>query len=112
MSMLILGVGPGIIIVIFIWIFSIVSCIICIRMRRTFVAIAVLVVEVVITLVIISLPLAGYTISEKVGVSVDYVGIPRFILAVVEAVILLIFCIAYVKYDLTAAIPVSTVTLD
>ncbi|KAM3725778.1 Transmembrane protein [Dirofilaria immitis] len=106
MSILILGVGPGVIIVTFMWIFSIVSCIICIRIRRTFVAVISLVIEIIITLIIISWPLAAYTmISEKVEVSVDYVSILRFVLAVIEAVILLILCFEYVRYDLTAPIP-------
>ncbi|EFO22221.1 hypothetical protein LOAG_06264 [Loa loa] len=113
MSTLIFGVGPGVIVVILIWIFSIILCIMCIRIRRTFIAIVALVVEFIITLIIISWPLAGPTpISEKVEISVDYVGIPRCILAITEAVILLIFCIEYVKYDLTAPIFASTIVLD
>ncbi|VDM09022.1 unnamed protein product [Wuchereria bancrofti] len=113
MSTLIFGVGPGVIVVMLIWIFSIILCIICMRIRRTFVAIVALVVEVIITLIIIFWPLGGSTtISEKVEVSVDYVGIPRCILAIAEAVILLIFCIEYVKYDLTAPISASTITLN
>lgn len=79
----------------------------------SFIAITALVIEVIITLVIIFWPLtAPATISEKVEVSVDYVGIPRFILVIVEAVILLIFCIEYVKYDLTAPVSPSTIVLD
>ncbi|KAK6111008.1 putative integral membrane protein [Brugia pahangi] len=102
MSTLIFGVGPGVIVMMLIWIFSIILYIICMRIRRTFVAIAALVIEIIITLIIISWPLGGSTtISEKVEVSIDYVGIPRCILVITEAVILLIFCIEYVKYDLT-----------
>lgn len=68
----------------------------------SFLAITALVVEVIITLIIISWPLAApTTISEKAELSIDYIGIPRFILVIVEAVILLLFCIEYVKYDLT-----------
>uniref|UniRef100_A0A0R3RXR4 Transmembrane protein n=1 Tax=Elaeophora elaphi TaxID=1147741 RepID=A0A0R3RXR4_9BILA len=113
MSIHIFGVGPGVIVVILMWIFNIVLWIMCIRIRRTFVAIIAFVIEVVITLIIISWPLAtSATISEKVEVSVDYVGIPRSILVIVEAVILLIFCIEYIKHDLTAVVPPSTVILD
>ncbi|CAG9538702.1 unnamed protein product [Cercopithifilaria johnstoni] len=113
MSIRIFGVGPGVIVVILIWIFNIVLCIVCIRLRRTFLAITALVIEVIITLIVISWPLAApTTISEEVEVLVDYVGIPRFILVIIEAVIILIFCIDYVKYDLTAPVPASTTVLD
>ncbi|KAL3982654.1 putative integral membrane protein [Acanthocheilonema viteae] len=120
MSLRIFGVGLGVIVMMLIWIFSIAICIMCIRIRRTVIAITALVIEVFITLIIISWPLAApTTISEKVEVSigipmetVDYIGIPRFILVIVEAVILLIFCIEYVKYDLTTPAPASTIVLD
>ncbi|VBB26818.1 unnamed protein product [Acanthocheilonema viteae] len=94
MSLRIFGVGLGVIVMMLIWIFSIAICIMCIRIRRTVIAITALVIEVFITLIIISWPLAApTTISEKVEVSigipmetVDYIGIPRFILVIVEAI--------------------------
>lgn len=66
-----------------------------------------------IALIIVFWPVAGYTaISDKIEVSVDYVGIPRFILTIGEAVILIILCIEYIKHDLTAPIPAIAVAFD
>ncbi|VDK85065.1 unnamed protein product [Litomosoides sigmodontis] len=113
MSARIFGVGLGVIVMVLIWTFNIISCVICIRIRRNFLAITALVVEVIITLIIISWPLAApTTISEEVELSIDYVGIPRFILVIVEALTLLLFCIEYVKYDLTTPTTALSAALD